>query len=260
MRDIQSESDTRGIAIDSVGISGLRMPTTFRDGHLEQVGIATVELTVGLQAERRGTHMSRLVQLAGHHLTEFEPRELPVILKTLRAVLDAPTSRLTIALPVAVPVKAPVTRITSHNVVDVAFSGQSGADGSRVTTTVNATTTSLCPCSKEISDYGAHNQRSVVTVSVEGDGDDPYPVSILHLYELIAASGSCPVVPLLKRPDERQVTMQAYDKPVFVEDIVREISEALRADEVPHSVNVRNLESIHEHDAVATLSWRASGE
>jgi GTP cyclohydrolase I len=143
----------------------------------------------------------------------------------------------------------------SHNVIDVTFSGQSGADGGRVTTTVSATTTSLCPCSKEISDYGAHNQRSVVTVSVEGDGDDPYPVSILHLYELIAAAGSCPVVPLLKRPDERHVTMQAYDKPVFVEDIVRDISGALRDLDVPHSVNVRNLESIHEHDAVAQVIW-----
>lgn len=255
MRDIQSEADTRGIAIDTVGISGLRLPTTLRDGHLEQAGIATVELTVGLQSERRGTHMSRLVQLAGHHLTEFEPRELPVILKTLRAVLDAPTSSLTIALPVAISVESPVTRMKSHNVIDVTFSGQSGADGSRVTTTVSATTTSLCPCSKEISDYGAHNQRSVVTVRVEGDGDDPYPISVPHLYELIAASGSCPVVPLLKRPDERHVTMQAYDKPVFVEDIVRDISAALRDLDVPHSVNVRNLESIHEHDAVAQVTW-----
>jgi GTP cyclohydrolase I len=255
MRDIQSEPDSRGVSIDSVGISALRMPTTFRDGHLEQAGIATVELTVGLQSERRGTHMSRLVQLAGQHLTEFEPRELPVVLKTLRAVLDAPTSSMTITLPVAISVQAPVTRMASYNVIDVTFSGQSGTDGSRVTTTVSATTTSLCPCSKEISDYGAHNQRSVVTVSVEGDGDDPYPVSILHLYELIAGSGSCPVVPLLKRPDERHVTMEAYDKPVFVEDIVRDISGALRDLEAPHSVSVRNLESIHEHDAVASARW-----
>lgn len=255
MRDIQSEFDARGIAIDQVGIAGLRLPTTMSDGHLEQSGIATVELTVGLQGDRRGTHMSRLVQVASQQLAEFEPGELPIVLKTLRAVLDAPTASLTIGLPVAVEVKAPVTGMASNNVIDVAFTGISAARGSRITTTVTATTTSLCPCSKEISDYGAHNQRSLVTVSVEGDGDDPYPVAVLPLYELIATSGSCPVVPLLKRPDERHVTMQAFDRPVFVEDIIRDISQALRAQEVPHSVAVRNLESIHEHDAVATCSW-----
>ena len=255
MRDIQSEPDARGISIDQVGISGLRLPTTLRDGQIHQSGIASVALTVGLQPDRRGTHMSRLVQIAGEYLSEFDPRELPIVLKALRATLDSPSAALTIQLPVAMSVDAPTTGLRSHNVIDVTFEGTADAGGARVSTVVQATTTSLCPCSKEVSDYGAHNQRSIVNVTVHGDDDDPYPVTIDSIYELIAASGSCPVTPLLKRPDERHVTMQAFDKPVFVEDIIRDISVYLRSVGALHSVTVRNLESIHEHDAIAALTY-----
>ena len=130
-----------------------------------RAGIASVALTVGLQPDRRGTHMSRLVQIAGQYLSEFDPRELPIVLKALRATLDSPSAALSIQLPVAISVDAPTTGLRSHNVIDVTFEGTADAGGARVSTVVQATTTSLCPCSKEVSDYGAHNQRSIVNVT-----------------------------------------------------------------------------------------------
>lgn len=256
MRDIQAEPDDRGIGIDNVGITNLRLPSTFSDGHIIQTGIAKVEMTVSLQADRRGTHMSRLVQLAGERLTEFDPRESPITIKALRTLLDAPQAAMTYSIPVSVTVTAPASGLTSSNVIDLTVAATGNAGGTTVTTTVAATTTSLCPCSKEISDYGAHNQRSLVTVTVEGADDNPYPFSTFHIYNLISESGSCPVVPLLKRPDERHVTMRAYDNPAFVEDIIRTISGTLREHGLSHGVRVLNLESIHEHDAVAIARWQ----
>lgn len=256
-RDIQAERDHRGIQIEEVGVSNLRLPSTFIDGHITQPGIATVKLTITLQADRRGTHMSRLVQLAAERLTRFDPREAAITIKALRAVLDAPRGAISYTIPVGFRVTAPVSGLASSNVIDLTITASGDSLGTTVITTVTAITTSLCPCSKEVSDYGAHNQRSQVTVAVEGTDDDPYPLSAARVYDLITAAGSCPAIPLLKRPDERHVTMQAYEKPVFVEDIIRDISSPLRAQGIAHQVRVRNFESIHEHDAVAATSFRA---
>ena len=126
----------------------------------------------------------------------------------------------------------------------------------RLSTTVTSQVTSLCPCSKAISDYGAHNQRSDVTLKVEGDGDDPYPLSVRRVVEFIRRVGSCPVFPLVKRPDERAITMAAFDHPAFVEDMARDLSWRMRDLGINHTISVRNLESIHSHDAVARLRWR----
>ncbi len=113
--------------------------------------------------------------------------------------------------------------------------------------------TSLCPCSKAISDYGAHNQRSEITLEITGTADAPYPLPAHEIVDLLRATGSAPVIPLIKRPDERVVTMQAYDHPVFLEDIIRDISLICPDKALTHTVTAKNLESIHSHDAIATL-------
>lgn len=253
MYDVQNEVDIRGIGIDSVGITGLRYPITFDDGLLRQSAIADTAVTVALQAERRGTHMSRMVSLVHDHLGSFDPRNLPRMLKTGAYELDAPAITVSIAFPVSVPVAAPATGVQSWAVHDVVFEGRLDAAGVHVTTSVTVEVTSLCPCSKKISDYGAHNQRGRITLAVTGDGDRPYPYRIGDAVDLLTASGSAPVVPLVKRPDERELTMGAYDHPVFVEDMVRTVSAACRKLNLRHRVNVRNLESIHSHDAVAVI-------
>ncbi|MFK0279859.1 GTP cyclohydrolase I FolE2 [Streptomyces sp. NPDC090499] len=254
MHDIQNETDARSIEIDDVGISGLRYPLYFEDGHLRQEGIAEIEVTVRLQHDRRGTHMSRMVALAHEHLRRFDPRKLPQVLKVGADLLDAPAVAVSVALPLSTTVIAPASGAESCQVHDVRFDGRWDDGGTTVVTSVTTEVTSLCPCSKAISDYGAHNQRSRVTLAVTGRGDAPYPFGVQQAVRLLEQCASAPVVPLVKRPDERVLTMQAYDHPVFVEDMARDVSRACRDRGLAHSVRVRNLESIHSHDAVAHIS------
>jgi GTP cyclohydrolase IB len=253
--DIQDQVDARGIAIDHVGVSAVRYPVLFRDGSLEQSGIASCELTVTLPEIRRGTHMSRMIELIHDHAREFDPREMPTILKSAAGRLDVDSVRLSLAMALAVLVTSPASKKESWQAADVEFVGALIANTTTVTTTVTTDVTSLCPCSKAISDYGAHNQRSSVSLSTHGEGDAPYPLAVKSSIDLIRGVGSCPVHPLVKRPDERLITMAAYDRPVFVEDISRDLSLECRQRRIPHDVAVRSIESIHSHDAVARVSW-----
>ncbi|CPR10453.1 GTP cyclohydrolase FolE2 [Mycobacterium bohemicum DSM 44277] len=253
--DIQNQSDDRGIPIDEVGISGLRYPVVFDDGELSQAVVADLEITVRLPADRRGTHMSRMVQAADAHMQVIDPREFASVWKILADILDASSARVSAVLPVAMRVAAPTSGEEAWQVHDVRLRGDLSDDLFTLETTVLADVTTLCPCSKAISDYGAHNQRSRVSLTVQGRGDAAYPVAVSTLIEMIRANSSCPVFPVVKRSDERVITMAAYDKPMFVEDLVRQLSLACRAQVVGHSVEIRTLESIHSHDAVARLSW-----
>ncbi|MFF1548339.1 GTP cyclohydrolase I FolE2 [Streptomyces sp. NPDC058291] len=255
MHDIQNEVDHRGVAIDEVGISGLRYPVTFDDGHTRQHGIADISVTVGLQADRRGTHMSRMIALVHEEVATLAPQELPIVLKRGLALLEAPTLAIALSLPIATVVTAPASQRQSWQTHDVTITGRITADTCTVATTVTTDVTSLCPCSKAISDYGAHNQRSEVTLTVIGTADVPYPLAIHEIIEVLRNSGSAPVLPLIKRPDERIVTMQAYDHPVFVEDIIRDISLVCREKGLKHAIRAKNLESIHSHDAIASLTF-----
>ncbi|MFD8386996.1 GTP cyclohydrolase I FolE2 [Streptomyces sp. NPDC059679] len=254
MHDIQNETDSRGIEINDVGISGLRYPLHFEDGHLRQDGIAELEVTVRLQHDRRGTHMSRMVALAHEHLRRFDPRKLPHVLKVGADLLNAPALRIKIDIPLSTTVVAPASGQESWQVHDIRFEGHWEDGNATLITSVTTEVTSLCPCSKAISDYGAHNQRSRVTLSVTGHGDTTYPLAVQEAVQLLERCASAPIVPLVKRPDERVLTMQAYDHPVFVEDIARNVSETCRNRGLIHTVRVRNLESIHSHDAVALIT------
>lgn len=254
MHDIQNEVDERGVEIDEVGISGLRYPVCFDDGHLVQDGIGEVAITVRLPHDRRGTHMSRMVALAHEHLQHFSPQEMPAVLKAGADLLDAPGIIIAVAMPIGTRVLAPVSRVESWQIHDILVQGSLQGDTTSVTTSVTCDVTSLCPCSKAISDYGAHNQRSRITLAVTGHGDAPYPLPIHEAIEILRGSASAPVVPLVKRPDERMLTMTAFDHPVFVEDMARDVSRLCRSRDLRHEVRVRNLESIHSHDAVARIT------
>lgn len=161
---------------------------------------------------------------------------------------------VSVDIPLSTTVIAPASGAESCQVHDVRFEGRWNDGDTTVITSVTTEVTSLCPCSKAISDYGAHNQRSRVTLSVTGYGDNPYPFEVQQAVRLLEQCASAPVVPLVKRPDERVLTMQAYDHPVFVEDMARDVSLACHDRGLVHSVRVLNLESIHSHDAVARIS------
>lgn len=253
--DVQSAVDSRGVDIDEVGIGGLRYPLTFDDGDIEQFGIADVEMTVALPADRRGTHMSRMVQAVETYLKRVNPYELYAAFKAVAGLLEADTVCIALTLPVATRVQSPVTANSGYQVHDLRLGGRL-ADGSfRLQTTVTTDVTTLCPCSKAISEYGAHNQRSRVSLTAAGVDDVPYPVAASELVQLIRNAASCPVYPVVKRPDERAITMAAYDNPKFVEDLIRDLTLSCRELGVPHQIEARNIESIHSHDAVARVEW-----
>lgn len=255
--DIQDQADSRGIELDEVGISGVRYPVRLDDGSLTQSGVASFDVAVTLPVDRRGTHMSRMIELVHDHFTQLDPRELPLAMKHVASKLEVESARVRVALPVALAVTSPATERVAYQACDVALESRITTGAFTLTTSVTTQVTSLCPCSKAISDYGAHNQRSDVEVSVIAGSEACYPIPASEIFGMIRSVGSCPVFPLVKRPDERAITMAAYDHPVFVEDMARDLSLRLRAQETSHVVSVRNLESIHSHDAVAVVRWTA---
>jgi GTP cyclohydrolase I len=257
MPDLQAESDDRGIVIDEVGISGLRQPILFEDNVLSQSGIADFQVTVRLPAERRGTHMSRMVQAVQSCLGVVNPEAFPSVLKSLANLLEVDAATIVMAMPFATKVTAPVSGVTGWQVHEMRMTAELTPDSSTLAVSVSTDVTTLCPCSKAISDYGAHNQRCRVSLTVFGDGDTPYPLSIATMTDMIRSTCSCAVLPVVKRSDERALTMSAYENPMFAEDLVRDLSLACRDRGVAHSVQVRTFESIHSHDAVATISWRS---
>lgn len=256
--DVQGDADTRGIAIDEVGIGGLRYPVTFDDGELIQSGVAEFEITVALPVDRRGTHMSRMVQATEAHLTQINPYDLRQALKCIAGLLDTEDLRIRVNMPIATYVASPVSGNRGAQVHDLHLETRLDSDKFRLKTAVTTDVTTLCPCSKAISDYGAHNQRSKVTLSVDGEDDLPYPLPAWKLIQMIRGAASCPVYPVVKRPDERAITMAAFDNPKFVEDLIRDLSGDCRRRGLVHQIEARNIESIHSHDAVARLSWALS--
>ena len=253
--DIQDEHDSRGIALDAVGVSGVRTPIRIADGEVDAEGVGSAEFVVSLASDRRGTHMSRMVETLASELRAFNPREAHALVARAVNRLGAESARISFDLPVSFEVRAPVSNVAAWQVADVNISVEGSAESATMTTTLTTHVTSLCPCSKAISDYGAHNQRSAVTLSITGTQVDLYPLTLSEMFSLARRVGSCPIYPVIKRPDERWITMEAYDHPAFVEDMVRDLSSICRAQGLRHSIRVRNFESIHSHDAVASLSW-----
>jgi len=262
LKDTQRERDTRRLPIDRVGIKDLRYPIRVRDkGDSLQSTIATVQLTVDLPHHFKGTHMSRFIEVLSKHEGEVTSRTLPDILHDLRERLNAEEAHIEVAFTYFVTKKAPVSGAEAKVGCDCILIGKSNSGADDLTLRVTVPVTTLCPCSKEISDYGAHNQRGNVTIEVrpKRKGSGCELILIEDLVDIAEKSGSAPVYALLKRTDERHVTMQAYDNPVFVEDVVRNAAALLRADARIDSFTVRavNQESIHDHNAFAVISGKA---
>jgi len=250
--DIQSLIDGRSIAIDEVGIKGVRYPMAVLARGEPVATVATFSMTVALPASSKGTHMSRFVEILEAHRTPLDPAAFRAkVLATLER-LDARAGTIEMSFPYFVRKAAPVSAVESLLDYEVTWRGSVGPDG-RYTfrTRVLVPATSLCPCSKEISAYGAHNQRSHITIDAETDG-----MAIEELIAVAESSASCEVYGLLKRPDEKFVTEMAYDNPKFVEDLVRDVAVALDRDSRvgAYTVEAENFESIHNHSAFAKLA------
>jgi GTP cyclohydrolase I len=220
-------------------------------------------MSVSLPHHFKGTHMSRFIEVLNRHRDEITMRTIPAILHELRGRLDAESARLEVAFPYFLERAAPATGAKALMDYECSFLGESNGTSDDFVLSVKVPVTSLCPCSKAISDYGAHNQRGYVTIEVRSTrGKDARPalIWIEELIEIAERSASAPVYPLLKRADERHVTMQAFDNPVFVEDMVRNVAGELQADSRMASFRVHavNHESIHNHSAFAEISWSRS--
>ena len=258
--DVQNAPDERGIDINQVGVRDLRYPVTVRqrEGGTQQT-VARLALSVGLPHHFKGTHMSRFIEVLSHYRGDFTMHTLGALLKELRTKLDAESARIEVRFPYFLEKAAPVTGLKALMDYECAFIGLSENGHDTFELHVQVPVASLCPCSKEISDYGAHNQRGHVDVEVRPVWDAkaklPALVWIEELIEIAEASASAPLYPLLKRPDERHVTMQAYDNPAFVEDIARGVAAQLQDDKriARFKVHVVNFESIHNHNAFAEI-------
>ena len=247
--DIQSSQDERNIPIDKVGVKKVKYPIHVRErdnGVQHTVGEFT--LTVDLPREFKGTHMSRFLEVLGQYTHDIGSETIPTILTQLREKLKAETSHLEVNFTFFRSKAAPVTGKSGMMGYECGFVAAGGAQEAFELRLVVPVTT-LCPCSKEISDFGAHNQRGYVSVKVKPNG----MLWLEDVIDMIEASGSAQLYPVLKRPDEKFVTEQAYQNPRFVEDMVREVALAFDAhpNVAAYEIEVENHESIHDHNAYA---------
>jgi len=251
--DVQSTPDTRRLAIDRVGIKSIRHPAKIkeRSGGVQHT-IAHFNMYVGLPHHFKGTHMSRFVEILNAHEREISPDTFRLMLREMVKKLEAESGHIEMSFPYFVSKKAPVSGVASLMDYEVTFVGEI-RDGEEVfTLKVLVPVTSLCPCSKKISERGAHNQRSHVTIAARINTF----VWIEELIDLAENEASCQLYGLLKRPDEKFVTENAYDNPKFVEDMVRDIAARLNADKrvTGYVVESENFESIHNHSAYAMIA------
>jgi GTP cyclohydrolase I len=250
--DVQSSADTRHIAINKVGIKAIRHPVMVQDKSAGiQHTIAMFNMYVGLPHNFKGTHMSRFVEILNSHDREISVESFPVMLRDMLTKLEAETGHIEMNFPYFINKTAPVSGVQSLMDYDVTFIGDISGDEIVTSVRVVVPVTSLCPCSKKISDYGAHNQRSHVTVTARTNDF----VWIEELVQLVEAEASCELFGLLKRPDEKFVTERAYDNPKFVEDMVRDVAARLNAEGRidAYVVESENFESIHNHSAYALI-------
>lgn len=250
--DVQNRADARQIPINKVGIKSIRHPIRVRDrSGGEQHTIATFNMYVDLPHNFKGTHMSRFVEILNNYEREISVDSFGDMLAKMTDLLQADAGHIEMTFPYFVNKSAPVSGVQSLLDYDVTLIGEMLNGTARLTIRVVVPVTSLCPCSKEISKYGAHNQRSHVTISARTNTF----VWIEDLIDIVESEASCEIFGLVKRPDEKWVTERAYDNPKFVEDMVRDVAARLNADEriAAYIVESENFESIHNHSAYALI-------
>ena len=252
MQDKQNERDHRELRIDKVGVRGLRFPIQIRDkAHVVQNTIATIGMYVDLPKEFKGTHMSRFIEVLNAHGNMVHVENITEILHAMQRKLHADTAHLEMEFPFFLSKRAPVSGMEGLMDYTARFDATAiGREIDFVLTVITGVTT-LCPCSKAISEYGAHNQRGTVTVKIRSKR----AVWIEDLITLVESSASAELYSLLKRQDEKAVTERAYENPVFVEDLVRNVALKLNAhaDVTWYKVEAENYESIHNHNAYACI-------
>ena len=252
LQDKQNEPDHRELRIDKVGVRGLRFPIQVKDkAHELQNTISTIGMYVDLPKEFKGTHMSRFIEVLNAHGNIVHVENINDILHAMQKKLKSETAHLDMEFPFFLSKKAPVSRMEGLMDYTVRFNATAcGPDVDFLMTVITGVTT-LCPCSKAISEYGAHNQRGNVTVQIRCRK----LVWIEDLIALVESSASSELYSLLKRQDEKAVTERAYDNPVFVEDLVRNVALKLNAhpDVTWYRVEAENFESIHNHNAYALI-------
>ena len=257
--DPQSSEDTRGIPLEKVGISRVRYPINISgwetNGTRQREVEALFDLTVSLASGNRGIHMSRLIEALHRWKKPLCTTSLQDFLEDIRQQQGAECAEMSCAFTWFVDRPAPQTDHPAWQGIETIWHATRNAQGGRSGYTLRIPVTTLCPCSRAISDYGAHSQRGWITVKIEWQiGDAMVPPE--EIFEKLQYAGSAPIYPLLKRPDERHVTMQAYEQPAFVEDTARKAALLLREDSRIsfYRIEVRNEESIHTHDAIAVVT------
>ena len=251
VEDVQAGTDTRRLPINRVGIKEISHPVRLRDRAAgEQHTIATFNMYVSLPHNFKGTHMSRFVEIL-HAEREISVESFRGMLRTMTTRLEADTGHIEMSFPFFVMKQAPVTGVESLMDYRATLIGEHAQGRTQLWVRVAVPVTSLCPCSKRISDYGAHNQRSHVTITAQLRSH----MWIEELIEIAESEASCELYGILKRPDEKYVTERAYQNPKFVEDLVRDVASRLnREDRVAaYTVEAENFESIHNHSAYALI-------
>ncbi|MFI4954745.1 MAG: GTP cyclohydrolase FolE2 [Gammaproteobacteria bacterium] len=249
--DVQGRRDTRALTINKVGIKGIRHPLAITGADGIQHTIATCNLYVNLTADQKGTHMSRFVEILNDCAEPLTADSLLQLLNRTVEHLQAENGYIEFSFPYFINKSAPVSGVKSLLDYDVHLIAEFVSGKPNLILQVHVPVTSLCPCSKEISQYGAHNQRSQVSITLYQAHD----LWIDEIIQIVEQNASCDLFGILKRPDEKYVTEKAYENPKFVEDMVRDIAAVLNADpRVEHyQVTAENFESIHNHSAFAQI-------
>ena len=255
MNDVQKEAAEHEVDLDKVGVKGVKYPIVVLDkANKYQDTVASINMYVNLPRHFRGTHMSRFIEILDRHRGRMTLHNIGPILTEMREKLDARSAHLEIAFPYFIEKTAPVSGQKSIMAYDCKLIASQGSQSDRdeLIVEVNVPVMTLCPCSKEISERGAHNQRSIVTVRIKTEEF----VWIEDIIELVESAASSDVYALLKREDEKYITEKAYDNPRFAEDMVRQIAVELEnvAQITWFSVETENYESIHNHNAYASVS------
>lgn len=254
MIDVQSQTDHRNINVDKVGVKDIRYPITVMDKYNGcQHTVASINMYVDLPREFKGTHMSRFIEILNEFHGNLDIREFSKILEAMQTRLQAESAHIEISFPYFIKKLSPVTATAGLMEYGCRVSGSlDDKNGYDLTVAVNVPISTVCPCSKEISKHGAHNQRGMVLLAVRFKRF----MWIEDLVRLVECAASCEVYSVLKRPDEKYVTELAYENPKFVEDVVRDIAQQLKTDPnvLWFKVDVENFESIHNHSAYACIT------
>ena len=255
--DVQSAADARNIPIQRVGVKALTHPMMVATARGPQPTVASVDMYVALPAEQKGTHMSRFIDVLQSHREALSRASLHSLLERMLQKLDATDGHVELRLPYFVLKSAPVSGVESLMDYQLTLAVERRGAATRYTQRVVVPVTSLCPCSKKVADYGAHNQRAHLTLKL-GLTDD---MSVEEQIRIAEDAASCEVWGLLKRTDEKYVTERAYDNPKFVEDVVRDIAAALETDTrvTDYVIEAENFESIHNHSAYALIERDKAG-